>query len=243
MYPLLLEIYILYRANHNQTRLAPLPPFPFSFHSFSFFSFLSLSLEIYLLSCDDDVLHAFRGEARAQSRSGVDTRGKRGGGTPLVENQESIITAICLCHDCILRGRVVVEGGRTPARKLRHEAERGCTRVGRANSHVGYMCHSANKSSARTGSSTRNNYLFWERVFSSFFWRRGGGRKLVQFVKVSDKAGNQKFSNMKFNLFIFVTRFLFISACSVQLFIQVLCIMYNIISSLINARVGSALIV
>lgn len=36
------------------------------------------------------------------------------------------------------------------------------------------MCHSANKSSVRTGSSTRNNYLFGKEFFS-FFW--GGGER------------------------------------------------------------------
>lgn len=175
MYPLLLEIYILYRANHNQTRLAPLPPFPFSFHSFSFFSFLSLSLEIYLLSCDDDVLHAFRGEARAQSRSGVDTRGKRGGGAPLLSKIKSLLLRP------YVYATIVSWGGGWWSRVGVHLLESYDTRLREGvrawaeQTATSDMCHSANKSSARTGSSTRNNYLFWERVFSSFFWRRGGG--------------------------------------------------------------------
>lgn len=50
----------------------------------------------------------------------------------------------------------------------------------------------------------------------SFFPFSGGGEGLVQFIKVSTKlAGNQKFSNMKFNLY---TRFLHFTLCTVVIY-------------------------
>lgn len=76
--------------------------------------------------------------------------------TPLVENQESIIMTICLCHDCILKGEGTtgLDGGRsTPARKLRHDGWEGA-RVGRANSRICVTLQT--KSSVCTGSLLSN---------------------------------------------------------------------------------------
>lgn len=93
------------------------------------------------------------------------------------------------------------------------------------------------KSNVRSGSS--GIIICWERVF--FFSFFPSGPKSNQ--KIGIKLRNWKFSNAR-NLirlaYLYLLRFLYFTLYVV---IIQLCIMYNIISSLINARVGSALIV
>lgn len=91
-------------------------------------------------------------------------------------------------------------------------------------------------------SRTRNNY--WGRVFfflslsffssSSCLWARSFSARKFR----AQKSRNQKFNSL--GEYLYLLRFLYFTLYVVIIH---LCIMYNIISSLINARVGSALIV
>lgn len=216
--------YILYRAKHNHQSWIRLLFFFFFFFLVSQFFPASFAISVLRFT---------------YTRSFFERRAITGwkGPTPLLSKIKSLLLRPYVYATIVSWQGRGVDGGSTPARKLRHEAERVYAWAEQtADSRICVTLQT--KSNVRSGSS--GIIICWERVFFFSFFPFLGPKSNQ---KIGIKLRNWKFSNAR-NLirlaYLYLLRFLYFTLYVV---IIQLCIMYNIISSLINARVGSALIV